>query len=45
MKTGLEYAASLLREAYTCGAIQPLRDWLEPTDADGLSLRFRPLDR
>jgi 2-keto-4-pentenoate hydratase len=31
----LETAARLLRDAYAKGAIPPLRDWLEPTDAAG----------
>lgn len=31
----LEKAARALRDAYSGGAIPPMRDWLEPTDADG----------
>ncbi len=31
----LESTAELLRKAYTLGAVPPLRDALEPTDADG----------
>ncbi|WP_338152254.1 hypothetical protein [Sphingomonas turrisvirgatae] len=27
--------ARRLRDAYSSGAISPLRNWLEPTDADG----------
>ncbi|ODP36519.1 2-keto-4-pentenoate hydratase [Sphingomonas turrisvirgatae] len=30
-----EEAARRLRDAYSSGAIPPLRDWLDPTDADG----------
>jgi 2-keto-4-pentenoate hydratase len=33
-KSKLETAASALRDAYSSGAIPPMRDWLEPTDAD-----------
>lgn len=35
MMTQLEQTARLLRDAYTNGAIPPLRDALEPTDAAG----------
>ena len=33
--TPYEKAARSLRDAYSGGAILPMRDWLEPTDADG----------
>jgi 2-keto-4-pentenoate hydratase len=33
--TNLEAAARLLRDAYSKGAVPPLRDWLEPTDVAG----------
>jgi 2-keto-4-pentenoate hydratase len=33
--TDLETAARLLRDAYSNGAVPPLRAWLEPTDAAG----------
>lgn len=33
--TKLTLAAQMLRDAYTAGAVAPLRQWLEPTDAAG----------
>lgn len=35
MTTTHEAAAALLREAYTAGAVPPLREYLDPTDAAG----------
>lgn len=35
MNDKIEQAALLLREAYTMGEIDPLRNFLEPTDAEG----------
>lgn len=33
--TKFESAARALRDAYACGAIPPMRQWLDPVDADG----------
>ena len=35
MSNELEQVAAKLREAYSGNVLPPLRDWLEPTDADG----------
>ncbi len=35
MSNEFEQVAAMLREAYSGNALPPLRDWLEPTDADG----------
>lgn len=35
MSDRLDFAASLLRDAYSSGAVPPLRAWLDPLDAEG----------